>query len=898
MQRDLWDRVSTHVGALMGLAEEDRHRRMAELRETDVLTADAVVRVFEQLEPGAGPTLGTAGLRGLTWGAAGKPVGPYTLEVELGRGGMGSVWRARRTDGRYDGLVAVKFLDMALSGVGGARRFEREGQILARLQHPNIARLIDAGVVDGVQSYLVLEFIDGRPIDEYCNARALGTRERLRLMLDVLAAVAHAHSRLILHRDLKPANVLVTPAGEVKLLDFGIAKLMDDAAGIAMATELTQMAGGPCTPAYAAPEQALGEDVSTQTDVYSLGLMLYLLLCGVHPTNPDGLTRTRAEEFKATLHTQPRRMSDAATDAGHLVLARELRGDLDNIVAKALKKLPGERYANASEFADDLRRHLNDEPVSARPDSAAYLAMKFLKRHRLGVAAVSALVLSLAGGVTASVWQAREARAQRVQAEGLVEFMLGDLRKKLQPVGRLDVMDAVGEKALAYYDAQVLTELDADSLGRRSRALHLIGEIRQLRGHLADAMKVFETAAATTAQLKAQHPGDGQRLFDHAQSLYWVGYVAWLRGHLDEARTAFNGYRDLGLQLVALDAANADWRLEPAYAASNLGVIEYDAGRPREALAALDEAGKVFEREAAQRPELLIEQANNNGWRAKALERLGQFGAAQAEQVAKIELLKRLPDFATNREAQRLLAVTNNDLSALELCCGSLDEAERRATQARSGLQALIALDASNLDWRGQQLSSHLLLFEVALARGQTAEAQASLRQASAVLDRLLGTDSPQARWRIGLRAQVLEAGLRLAAVTGAGESDSAPLDAFLAEAASADREAASAATGWQLPVAGVECQLAERLHRRHDDARARPLWQSAERRLAPLAAAGDMAARALLARAQWRQGRTAEAMSLTRALDAVSYRHPVFADLRKDIARETGGRAVTTGRK
>jgi len=216
---------------------------------------------------------------------AGQTVGSYTVERELGQGGMGSVWLARRTDGRFEGFVAIKFLNAGLTARGGPERFAREGSILARLAHPNIARLLDAGVAGGgSQPYLVLEYIDGLPIDRYCEARALDLAARVRLFLDVLAAVAHAHNRLILHRDLKPSNILVTAAGEVKLLDFGIAKLLDDATVPAAATELTQMAGRAFTLQYAAPEQLQGGDVATATDVYALGVLLYVLLGGVHPT--------------------------------------------------------------------------------------------------------------------------------------------------------------------------------------------------------------------------------------------------------------------------------------------------------------------------------------------------------------------------------------------------------------------------------------------------------------------------------------------------------------------------------------------------------------------------------------------------------------------------------------
>ena len=289
---------------------------------------------------------------------AGQTIGAYTLREPIGQGGMGSVWRAERSDGRYQASVAVKFLNLALLGHGGVERFSREGNMLARLSHPNIARLLDAGVAAGSQPYLVLEYIDGVPIDVWCDQRSLGIEARLRLFLEVLAAVAHAHSNLILHRDLKPSNILITPNSEVRLLDFGIGKLIEDQTGAASPTELTQLAGRAFTPDFAAPEQITQGDVTTATDVYALGVLLYLLLTGRHPTAQPA--STQVDRLRAVVETDPTRPSDATTRVKDVnvdaiatarattphKLMRALRGDLDNILAKALKKSPAARYPN------------------------------------------------------------------------------------------------------------------------------------------------------------------------------------------------------------------------------------------------------------------------------------------------------------------------------------------------------------------------------------------------------------------------------------------------------------------------------------------------------------------------------------------------------------------------
>ncbi len=349
-----------------------------------------------------------------------KVVGNYTLEKELGQGGMGSVWLARRSDGRFEGYAAVKFLNLGQLGRGGLERFQREGSVLARLAHPHIARLLDAGVHAG-QPYLVLEYVAGAPLDRYCDEHRLGVAARIRLFLDVVDAVGHAHSNLILHRDLKPSNILVTANGEAKLLDFGIAKLMDAPPAVDAQAAPTQA----FTPEYAAPEQVQGRDATTATDVYALGVLLYVLLTGGHPTAvQDG---GAVDQMRALVEAEPVTAGAAAGKATAETasarattparLAGELRGDLENILAKALKKAPAERYQTAAAFGDDLRRYLADEPVSARAASVGYRARKFVRRYRYAVGAASGVLLALIAGVVGTGWQAYEARRAQALAE-------------------------------------------------------------------------------------------------------------------------------------------------------------------------------------------------------------------------------------------------------------------------------------------------------------------------------------------------------------------------------------------------------------------------------------------------------------------------------------------------
>jgi eukaryotic-like serine/threonine-protein kinase len=368
---------------------------------------------------------------------AGQIVGAYRLVAPLGQGGMGSVWRAERADGRFEGRAAVKLLNVAFVGRAVEGRFRREGTILAKVTHPHIAHLIDAGVTPAGQPYLVLELVEGQHIDRYCRDRGLGVDARLRLFLDVLEAVAHAHANLIIHRDIKPGNVLVREDGQVKLLDFGIATLLasdvesaadPDAATTGGTSALTQEAGTALTPQFAAPEQLSQGPVTTSTDVYALGVLLYVLLTGRHPAGES--LKSHARLVRAIVDEEPRRMSevvDAASDADALErhaaergttphrLRRTLRGDLDTIVAKALKKAPAERYASVTAMADDLRRYLSRAPISARPDTLRYRVSKFVGRHKVGVAASTAAVVAMAsvvGFYTARLSTERD-RAQR-----------------------------------------------------------------------------------------------------------------------------------------------------------------------------------------------------------------------------------------------------------------------------------------------------------------------------------------------------------------------------------------------------------------------------------------------------------------------------------------------------
>ncbi len=460
---------------------------------------------------------------------AGVAVGAYRLVEPIGQGGMGTVWLAERRDGPFDQRVAVKLLNAALMDAAGTDRFAREAGILARLTHPSISRLLDAGVSAIGAPYLVLEHVTGLAIDRYCDAHALPLRERLYLFLDVLAPVAHAHANLIVHRDLKPANVLVTPERHVKLLDFGIAKLLP-ASPDGSTVPVTK--DNALTPAYAAPEQLTGGSITTATDVYALGVLLYQLVSGRHPsvqgaTTPAGLIDAvvnREPLAPADMLRQP--AADGEPTAEAIAAARgttlprlraDLSSDLETILAKALKKAPAERYATVGALEDDLRRYLRHQPIAARPDTIRYRAARFARRHRAPVALAALAVLALVAGLAGTISQARRATAQarRADEQALEVTTQRDFaRRQLARAEAINDLNAfliadaapAGERFTARdlleRAAQIVTRQGDDADGSRIESLTSIGSIYANIGETSRAtallQQAYDAAAGST----------------------------------------------------------------------------------------------------------------------------------------------------------------------------------------------------------------------------------------------------------------------------------------------------------------------------------------------------------------------------------------------------------------
>lgn len=893
-----WGKLSPLLDELLELPDDERAARLAALRAQDAALGDAVAAMLRHLPAIERGEFMPAPALPKPDGLAGQAIGAYTLVREIGHGGMGTVWLARRTDGRYEGEVAIKFLRSGLFGQGNAARFEREGSILARLSHPHIARLLDAGVAaDGTQPYLVLEYIDGEPIDQYCQRLALSVTARLRLMLDVLAAVAQAHNRLILHRDLKPTNILVTQAGEVKLLDFGIAKLLDDTGGDAL-TALTERAGNAFTPEFAAPEQLQGGDVTTATDVYALGVLMYLLLGGEHPTAAP--TSAPLDRMRSVIETIPKRLSDGVLRRGGPTmrfsaesrkLSSEIKGDIETIVAKALKKVPAERYANATELADDIRRTLAHEPIAARPDARLYRAAKFVQRYRAGVAMASVAVVALGVGSGVALWQAHEAQAQRVQAEGLIEYMIGDLRKKLQPVGRLDILDGVGDKALAYYAAQDLNHLDADSLGRRARALHMIGSLAEQRGKMDEAQRDFQQAADTTSKLLQRHPDDGQRIFDQSQSEFYLGYIQWRRGRLHEAELAFQRYYAMAWRMNEVVPENHDWQLEKVFAAQNVAIVLLDLGKAEQALELSEQARREIESIARQHPEDAVSDANTIGWSARAQEALGQDNLAIDAENDKIAAARRAPNAENDQDVGFLVGNGHVEIAYLLRNLGRLDESMQMVRAGLTEISALSTLDPSNTDLLSELLRSLVTVSSLLADTGDSAGARVALAKATSLLDHLLALPIPKRGWRLTDKGRVVALSARLADTPADMNASDRALAGYIADIDKYECEGSEVTAQDVLVVAAAELARGDLLARLGRPDAAQAAWRSAAAQLRTQAEQRRPAAMTYLAQADMRLGRSQDARAWADRVKGTTYRHPVFADLQKQL-----GLAQTTG--
>ena len=525
-----------------------------------LLAADAHAESFMEKPARAGARPVSDTPDGLT---PGRRIGPYEVQRELGRGGMGAVYLAERADGVYHKPVALKVIRGEMATPAMRHRFHTEREILAALDHPNIARLLDGGTTEEGLPYLVMDYVEGEPLDAYCATRKLSIRARLALFRTVCAAVAYAHQNLIVHRDLKPSNILVTADSTVKLLDFGIAKLLSPKRGSHTA-DLTA-AARLMTPDYASPEQYRGAAITTASDVYSLGVLLYELLAGHRPYRVTG--QTPAEVERVLCETEPERPSVVARRQGARDW-KDLAGDLDTIVGVALRKEPARRYASVPEFSEDLRRYLEGRPVGARRDTLAYRGAKFVRRNKWGVAAAALIAVVLLGGVIGVAWQARIARAQRAEAVAQrikAEKRFNEVRKLANAVlfefndglvklpGSMPLQELALKRALEYLDslAQDVGD-DAALQSELATAYEKVGSVLGNQafnlGQMAEGLKHYRKAHALREAVVAKDPGNQKARQDLASSygvfavrLEWTGDLDGSIEHFDKALRLWYG---------------------------------------------------------------------------------------------------------------------------------------------------------------------------------------------------------------------------------------------------------------------------------------------------------------------------------------------------------------------
>jgi hypothetical protein len=551
-------RLSQLLEQALTLAPEQRQAWLAGLAEADRTYQPALRRMFAQAGEAESyfaelPRVAT--VVDDTEAHPGDVVGAYRLLHELARGGMGSVWLAERVDGALKRQVALKLPHLSW-GAGLAERMARERDIAARLEHPNIARLYDAGVDQRGRPFLAFEYIDGVAIDQWCTSQALTVRARLKLFLQVAQAVAHAHARLVVHRDLKPSNVLVTPDGQVHLLDFGIAKLLAEARPEGDETAgPTQRLGRAMTPHYASPEQLKGQAVTVASDVYSLGVLLFELLTGRRPHEPKRSSLAALEE--AVLHGEAPAASRRVRERA---VQRALQGDVDAILAKALQRELSQRYATVEAMAEDIARHLAGEPVRARPATAWYRLAKLAGRHRMAVATGALVVTAGLVGTGVAALQARRATEAAQQAQVVKQFVIEAFRASVQDDPLAGGADASSFERMLERNAQLIERGNAPRL--QAELYGTVARVLMDQKSFAKAAHYARRQSDTLAQIQASPEEQAGAALLLSEALLGSGDAAGAEDQVRQAMQLASDDRTLAArirdQVTALrDAASA-----------------------------------------------------------------------------------------------------------------------------------------------------------------------------------------------------------------------------------------------------------------------------------------------------------------------------------------------------
>ncbi len=668
----------------------------------------------------------------------GRRLGPYQVTEEIGQGGMGAVYRAVRADDQYQKQVAIKLIRAGFDTRLALARFRSERQILATLEHPNIARLLDGGAADDGSPYCVMELVEGIPIHEYCDAHKLSITERLRLFRTVCSAIQYAHQSLVVHRDLKPANILVTADGVPKVLDFGIAKILD-AKSFGAEVEPTIEFSRMLTPEYASPEQVRGDPIGTGSDVYSLGVVLYILLTGHRPYKVDGLSPEAMR--RAVCETEPGRPSAAVrhpVEANRLdrsgevsvplesvcssratkpdKLRRALAGDLDNIVLKSLQKEPQRRYSSVEQLSEDVRRYLQGLPVGARQDTVLYRSGKFVKRNRVPVGAAALLVLSLCGGLAATLWEAHIARVERAKAER----RFNDVREVANSL-MFEIHDSIKDLPGSTPARKLLVERSLRYLDNLSREAS------------GDASLQRELAAA----------------YEKVGDVLGSPYLA----NLGDTSGALASYRKAALILVTLSRSDAEniplkWELYSNYLATAACLSA--TGNFPEALASVRKALKISE-------SLLLNSTDpsTQDRAADAYHYLGWLLRSTGDFSGSLQSFRHAAAIRTSAQTAKgpqgisIRTHLARDYSAIAMLLasqGQLGAAIDALHQATKLLEALSAEEPGNAQIRGFLADSYQLLGSDFKESGDLPDGLEHLQRARAIYQALSQAD-PQDAW-------------------------------------------------------------------------------------------------------------------------------------------------------
>jgi non-specific serine/threonine protein kinase/serine/threonine-protein kinase len=626
----------------------------------------------------------------------GQEIGVYKIVRELGYGGMGAVYQAERTDGKFDQTVALKLLKREMNTAALRRRFGQEREILASLEHPNIARLLDAGTTDDKTPYLAMEYVEGLPIDEYCRKQASDLNQRLDLFRKVCQAVDFAHRNLIVHRDLKPSNILITKDGTPKLLDFGISKILSAELEQLNTATITKL--GVMTPSYASPEQLQNKSVTTATDIYSLGVILYELLSGHRPFETK--EADLKEIYQAVIELEPPLPSVGIADLGLRFADSEietirltentkgqnkqtnpqtaipnpqLKGDLDNIILKALRKEPERRYSSAENFAEDIRRHQVGLPVTARPNTFAYRAEKFVSRNKVSVIAAILILLAIVGGIITTLWQAQVAQTERAKAERrfndvrkLANSFLFNLTPKIEKLpGSTPAKEELVSLALEYLDSLSNEAGDDLELQRElAAAYEKVGDVQgnQLVANLGDtegAAKSYEKALTIRQRLYELQPNNLTAMSDLASSYGKYAEIQRQVGTSDQVKEYIQKYLDLREEIARRNPNDFETRKNLAIAVRAKGLVLYTEAKYKEAVENYNRANQIYEKLLQEQPDnsevaenlayMFIDIGEAQGWD-------GDLEAAEISLKKGVDLLAPLAEkYPNNQNLQRSL---------------------------------------------------------------------------------------------------------------------------------------------------------------------------------------------------------------------------------------------------